>query len=113
MSISSYQIGRLLARLRVWYQAPPRHPVPSEHVALSVSPGPSNGGASAPEDFAQMLRAAAGVPIPADVVDQRPLAPSVDYELERRAGSFLDPRYPGYGPPAGIPRAKPTPGRGD
>jgi hypothetical protein len=35
----------------------------------------------------------------------------VDYELERRASTFLEPRYPGFGPPAGIPRAKPPPGR--
>ena len=113
MTISSYQIGRLLARLRVWHHAPARHAAPSEHVALSAQAAPHNGGPYEPEDFEQALRAAAGAPIPADVVDQRPLPPVVDYELERRAGSFLDPRYPNFGPPAGIPRAKPPSTRED
>ncbi len=43
---------------------------------------------------------------PLDVADSTAYPPSVDYELERRAGSFMEPSYPAHPPPAGIPRVR-------
>ncbi|MCZ6729913.1 MAG: hypothetical protein O7C61_09400 [SAR324 cluster bacterium] len=44
---------------------------------------------------------------PVDLADSTVYPPAVAYELERRAGSFMQPKYPHDPPPAGIPRLKP------
>lgn len=43
---------------------------------------------------------------PEDLADRRSFGPAVDYELERRAGSFMRPKFPPHPSPTRIPRAK-------
>ncbi len=44
---------------------------------------------------------------PADLADTRSRGAAVDYELERRAGSFMEPKYPPYPSPTTFRKVKP------
>ena len=46
---------------------------------------------------------------PADLEDGTSRDEAVAYEMERRAGSFMRPKYPPFPPPKGIPKAKRRP----
>ncbi len=108
MTISSYQIGRLLARLRQWHGLPRRSPAPAERVA--VSPDAAEWAREQAPDgssFPELLRAASGEPIPAQVVEQKAYPPPIREELERRAGTFMNPPVLPPAPLAHIPRVKP------
>lgn len=43
---------------------------------------------------------------PVDLADRRSYGAAVDYELERRAGSFMHPKYPSYPSPTRFPKVK-------
>jgi len=93
MAVSSYQVQRLISRLR-------RRPAPSEPAA------PAAPGGLSPADLVQLserarsqaaqvaasLRLPPGTPVSAaTIVDEAPLPPATLRELERRAGSFMRP----------------------
>jgi len=44
---------------------------------------------------------------PVDLQERVVRPPVVDYEMERRAGSFMRPKFPPWPPPATIPRLMP------
>jgi hypothetical protein len=108
MTFSSYQMERLMARLRRTRGAPggtpPQAPYGDEVVLRGV-PHPAPPEAAAPPD---------SVPAdPALVADRTALAPPVAHELERRAGSFMTPRLEPFPPRGPIPKLpkKPAPQR--
>jgi hypothetical protein len=43
---------------------------------------------------------------PLDLAERTSYGPAVDYERERRAGSFMKPKYPPFPPPLKIPKMK-------
>ncbi len=97
MRYSSYQIERLLERLRQWLGQPaPRR----WHDPVRVS----RRGATA---AARLERTEPPPPLAslAAVRDRQRRPPAVEYEQERRAGSFLEPPYPETPAPP-IPRAR-------
>jgi hypothetical protein len=119
MGYSTYQVQRLMARLK--RERRPRSEAESE-AAPSAAPLPGTDRVRLSElaraqigAAAEVLRLPAGTPVsPATIVDDSPLPPAVRSELERRAGSFMRPPLP---PPARVPiprarRLPPEPGRG-
>ena len=109
MSISGYQIGRMLMRLRQWHQGPKRSPAPSDRVVLShAGESQSLTRPAAGAAFSDVLRQVAR-PIPPAVAEQRNHPAVVNEELERRAGSFMVPPYLPQPAVSRIPRIKRLP----
>lgn len=106
MAISSYQIGRLLSRLREWHHGPRRLAALPERVSLSAD-GAMHLDSRSPSShtFDEVLQAAGGAPTAHHVSEAKSYPGPVDYELERRAGSFMNPPYPSFGPPSSIPKS--------
>lgn len=122
MAYSSYQVQRMVTRLRRARQAAAQ--------ALGQSAGSAESGSAAmgarepagtgydrvrlsERALAQAAEAAAsirlppGTPVsPAMVVDDAPLPLATRIELERRAGSFMRPPLAPCPPPAPIPRVR-------
>lgn len=103
MNASSYQIERLLRRLQAWLGGPERGAsVAPERVVLTpearaqAQPGEEPAGpAPGPEE----------APVsPADLADRRAHPPVVEEELERRAGTFMEPPYPETPPGSRVPK---------
>ncbi len=59
-----------------------------------------------PPRLVKVPRSRTGDVGPADLAERESRGPVVDYELERRAGSFLRPPYPSFPSPAKIPRVR-------
>jgi hypothetical protein len=111
MSYSSYQMQRLLERLRIlseWLNGPVyrrwrgEDPVRVSRAGRQSAQAAGSGGPPA---------SSAAAPGLAAVRDPRRLQPLVEEERERRAGSFMQPPYPDEPPPAHIPKAGPRPAR--
>lgn len=95
MGFSSYQIGRLLAHFRLW-RGLNCIDTANDPVAVSAEATARSGSAAVPP----VPRGGS----PAHVADRRVYPPIVEEELERRAGSFMDPKYPEQSPSSRIPR---------
>jgi hypothetical protein len=109
MATSSYQVQRMVSRLRRARQSAAR--------ALGVAPDAASAGADRVQlslrareqaaAAADSLRLPAGTPVsPATIVDDAPLPLPVRIELERRAGSFMRPPLAPAPSPAAIPRVR-------
>lgn len=108
MPVSSYQVERLLDRLRRlggWVPWPAYRrwrgadPVRLSRAAHAAQPEPEPALAPGP------------VPPLAAVRDGRRYPPVVEQERERRAGSFMEPPYPDPPPPGHIPKLGRAPRR--
>lgn len=89
MAVSTYQLARLLAQFRRWRGVERRAAV-VDTVTLTDTPRPPAG---------QPVRRRT-----VEIIDDAPHAPVVAEELERRAGSFMNPTYPDPPPPSHIPK---------
>jgi hypothetical protein len=89
MPVSTYQLARLLAQFRQW-RGVVRHPAAVDTVTLTDAPHPPTG----PPVRRRTV----------EIIDDAPHAPVVAEELERRAGSFMNPAYPDPPPPSHIPK---------
>jgi hypothetical protein len=116
MAVSSYQIQRLMTRLRLLRgldAAPPGMKAPggiAEEDRVRVSERARRQAAEA----AASLRLPAGAPVPVvTIVDDAPLPPETLRELERRAGSFMRPPVVPAAGALRFPRARrPVPAAG-
>lgn len=111
MAASSYQMERILNRLRRLHGSARRalfwkisgiRSFQEERVVLSEESILHYSGQEAlidegPYDYETW---------PMDLADFTPHPAAVEYELERRAGSFMRPKYPPYPPPSDIPKMK-------
>lgn len=91
MGFSSYQIERLIDRLRRWFSGPYperlRRPDPVGVTPEGAEKSRATGPGAAP-------RARPAPPVPARIADERAYPPRVEAERERRAGSFMAPFIP-------------------
>jgi hypothetical protein len=111
MAYSSYQVQRMVTRLRRARQSAAR--------ALGIAPESAAAGPGADRvqlslrareqaaAVADSLRLPPGTPVsPATIVDDAPLALPIRIELERRAGSFMRPPLVPAPAQTPIPRAR-------
>jgi hypothetical protein len=118
MPVSSYQVERLLDRLRRlggWATWPAYRrwrgadPVRLSRAAHAAQPEPTPDPPLAPRPVPPL--APRPVPPLAAVRDGRRYPPVVEQERERRAGSFMEPPYPDPPPPGHIPKLGRAPRR--
>ena len=104
MPVSSYQVQRLLRGFRRI----------QGKTGVEESPGPDADQVQLTRQAAEYLRSLRESDNPPqsvlevwpdDLADRSPLSPLVEHELERRAGSFMDPPLQPV-PPAKIPKMK-------
>ncbi|MDH5751606.1 MAG: hypothetical protein OEZ59_04245 [Deltaproteobacteria bacterium] len=101
MTMSTYQMDRLLQRLRRWFAWPQGGG--SGEIDKVVISGSGNRNRQDRSAGSGPARAAS------EVKETGQRHQSVEAELERRAGSFMKPPYPGSPPSSRIPRLKPPP----
>jgi len=110
MPMSGYRVEWIINRLRRWRglvaMVERRRKASPDRVELSEE------GSAAQHALEGGLRFEAFPPEeppghwPAQLADPTVYPPSVSYELERRAGSLMRPKYPPEPPPAGIPKMR-------
>jgi hypothetical protein len=113
MAHSSYQVERLLDRLRRardWLPWPTYRRWGAAD-SVRVSAAAERAVQEAAQAPAALVVATPRPPSLAAVRDARRFAPVVEEERERRAGSFMRPPYPDEPPPPHIPRLDGRPGR--
>lgn len=102
MAFSSYQIERLISRLRRWIAGPfpGRSHAPDP---VRTTPGVGRGGGADDPLSSRRPGAGRGGGLKA-IAETRQYGAVVEAERERRAGSFMDPPYPESPEQIGIPR---------
>lgn len=115
MPISSYQVEWLINQRRRWrglvQMVERRWHSLADKVELSAegSEG-SREDATMPPRLVKVSLSREGGLWPVDLADRRSYGEAVDYELERRAGSFMRPKYPPYPSPVTFFKVKHTRG---
>ena len=104
MPISSYQVEWLIHQRRRW-----RGLVKMVERALSAAPENTELSTEGRKQAVEQRSSNSAGPEPgkvwpADLADRRVYPQPVAYELERRAGSFMRPRFMPSNPPPPIPR---------
>ena len=111
MGYSSFQVQRLMTRLRRARQAAQTAPAAAPEQSASA-PGPdlvrlSRLAQAQAAETAEEIRLPPGAPVTtASIVDREPVPLPTRIELERRAGSFMRPPHPPSPGPLPIPRAR-------
>ena len=112
MPLSGYRVEWIINRLRRWQglvaMVERRRKASPDRVELSEE------GTAAQQALEPGLRFEAFPPPeapghwPGELADPTVYPPVVGYELERRAGSLMRPKYSPGPPPAGIPKMRPV-----
>ena len=111
MSASGYQVEWLIHQRRRWRGLvrmveerlfPPHDPVELSRLGSEQA----HAHAAPPPRAKEVPARAEGEVWPADLADPTQYPPAVDYELERRAGSFMRPKYPPGPAPSNIPKIR-------
>lgn len=105
MAISSYQVEWLLTRLRRLHQAAPIRPAGAPHGPELVELTEQGADRSRQRDAPPRPRPRSDI-WPADMADTTARPPAVRFELERRAGSFMRPKFAPSPPRLPIPKMK-------
>jgi hypothetical protein len=114
MAFSSYQMERLLDRLRRWrgwfdgtLRGAPLLPERVRLTPAALERAGARGGAGPASSARADGPGVAGGDLLRRVGEQEPYPPEVEAERERRAGSFMNPPYPESGRASSIPRLAP------
>lgn len=116
MPISSYQVEWLINQRRRWrglvQMVERRWHALADKVDLSGEGcRTSREAAAIPPRLVKVSPSRGGRVWPVDLADRRSYGEAADYELERRAGSFMRPRYPPYPSPTTFFKVKHTTGK--